>query len=879
MSRLFEGKEIKNSEIDQESKEPATMKLPFADNSEEPKTVKKQDSADSPQKTPFTPSTDFSAINPLQTLKDSVKKNVAVETEETAQQPENKEQHKNSTQNTTDIKPAHGKKKTKKKTSSLLAKCMPYIYDDEGNNYAEERPDYTLESVEDIIESAEKRANEKIARMYNLRPSELESIGTTAPEAAEPPKKPAETRARLRLEETSIKRPLKIGEVGKAVTKFDTVQIPKVSSTLFDDFSARRTDVTEKENITTTYSEQGGINSTPDVGSTRILPELRSEDETRSSFEDILSHTRPVNVTDISSGRKTPVVKNFNEAAPTVKVDDFCGKQDIVRVGNELKLNMVSAKFKTILTFILTLFAASVHFPFMAGVYSNSILPTVISLVSFALAMLININIFASFKGAFTTQTKIEFPLALSGTLMTVYILWSIIRGNYPYEPVVLPMISLLVYNYCSYKKASAIFANFRLVALRKTKSALTLINDSGVNAAMARSVIQGEILTAGTTETDEIKNFLRHTLSEHPFGGKINLFSTIFLILAGVISVSVGVSYSSVDAALLSAASVMSLGAAPSLFVSDMLPFAGISKKLRRLRAAVCSKYSAERIEEINALAVASADIFPKGSIKLFDMSPLSSNNLDDTITAAASVCKEINSPLAQVFDKMVGGGFELPVADTVKYEENLGISGWVGDNHIMIGNRSLMQSHGVRVPDLEVDRKILHKGFFPVYVACDQRACALLMVKYSVDPEIGRELRNLSDKGITLLIDNCDPNITEQMLCDYFGLYPDIVKILDHNGAEKYHEVTAKKEFVSAHGFHKGTALSFLSIISQSIRIRTLSSVLYVIHVICSVVICLLFAGMSLNGSLTLMNATLCALCQLASLVVSLTAYLIGK
>ena len=395
----------------------------------------------------------------------------------------------------------------------------------------------------------------------------------------------------------------------------------------------------------------------------------------------------------------------------------------------------------------------------------------------------------------------------------------------------------------------------------------------------MARSVIQGEILTASQTETDEIKNFLRHTLSDRPCGGKINVFSSVALAITGVIGVGVGVSYASVSLALLSAACVMSLIASPSLFIADMLPFAGISEKLRRLRAALCSKYSAERIEEINAVVISSADVFPAGSIKLFNISPLSANNLDDTIIAAAAVTESAKSPLFPVFKKMVGGDFDLPEADSVKYEENLGISGWVGDDHIMIGNRSLMQSHGVRVPDLGVDRKILHKGFFPVYVACNQRACALLMVKYTAEYNIERELCNLADKGITLLIDNCDPNITEQMLCDYFGLYPDIVKILDHNGAEKHKEATAPAERVSAHGFHKGNALSFLSVISQSIRLRTLSNVLYVLHIICTVLICLMFAGMSLNGAHTLMSAAICALCQLCSTVITLVAYYVGK
>ena len=822
-------------------------------------------------------SVDFSAINPLEALRNSVKSTVRQGAEEEKEkQKERPSAHDKKPEPAP--APAPENKSPKKKTSSLLAKCMPYIYDDEGNNYAEEKPDYTLESVEDIIESAEKRANEKIARMYNLKPAEVQSIGGKPVE--EPPAK-EEKPVRLRLKETSIKSPIRIGDVGVTATKFDTAQIPKITNTLFDDFSARRTDKIAEENVTTTYSEQGGMNSTPETGSTRIIPELRPEEEIKTEYEDIISHTRPVNVTDISSssGKKPITVKTFTEAAPPVEVEDFKGKKDIVRVGGELKYNMVSFKLKTLLTFIVTLLAASVHMPFMAGIYKSPVLPFCISLASFLLTLIINMGVFASFKGAFTSKTKIEFPLALSGTLMTVYIVFSIICGSYPYEPVVIPMISFLCYNYCSYKRAAAIFSNFKLVAMRKTKTALTLINDPGVNAAMARSVIQGEILTAGSTETDEIKNFLRHTLSDRPCGGKLNVFMVISVIITAVISLSVGVSYSSFGLALLTAAVVASLAAAPSLFIADMLPFAGISERLKKVRAAVCGRYSAERIEEINALVVSSADIFPRGSIKLFNMSPLGANNLDETITRAAAVAKEMNSPLFQVFNKILEGEVELPEADTVKYEDNLGISGWVGDSHIMIGNRSLMQSHGVRIPDLEVDKKILHKGYFPVYVACDQRACALLMVKYTVNEDLGRELCHLADKGITLLIDNCDPNITEQMLCDYFGLYPDIVKVLDHNGAEKYRSATAFKERVSAHGFHKGNALSFLSIISGSIRLRTLSNVLFALHIICTVVICLLFAGMSLNGSLTLMSSAVCAMYQLVSLVVSMTAYYIGK
>jgi hypothetical protein len=350
-------------------------------------------------------------------------------------------------------------------------------------------------------------------------------------------------------------------------------------------------------------------------------------------------------------------------------------------------------------------------------------------------------------------------------------------------------------------------------------------------------------------------------------------------LAAAVFVGLSIGVSFSSFADGLLATATVLFLGAAPSLFVADMLPFAGISAKLFRLRGVLCSKASAEQIDQVNAVVISSEELFPKGCIRLYNMTPLGANPLDETIVLSAAVAKEAKSPLYPMLSKILTGESLLPQADSVKYEENLGVSGWIGNKHIMIGNRSLMEAHGVRVPALEVDRKILHKGFFPVYIACDQRACALLTVGYSVDREIGTELGRLCDKGVTLLVKNCDPNINEQMLCDYYALYPDLVKVLDHNGSNKYTQSTEPCGRVSAHGFHRGDLLSFLSIITGSMRLRTLSGVLSVMHIIAAVVMWLLFTVMSLGGSMTLMSSVICVLCELVALIVSLTAYFVGK
>lgn len=900
---LFHGKKL--TEEEENTDDFATMLLPFlneegkkSESEEKPVAKKPKNEAfkavpEKEAKTVKTAApeeilTNIGSIDPLQALKNTVKQTV----EEGRLEEEANKESEEGTEKVSDEKSLEraaaaanpptvikGAERKKKKTSSLLAKCMPYIYDDQGNSYAEEKPDYTLESVEDIIESAEKRADEKIARMYNLKTADIQRIGgeeTVPPEPEKPAAKP-----RLRVQETSVKKPLKIGDtLGGSSKKFDTVSIPKVSTTLFDDFSGRRTDVAGEENIITPYSAQGGMDSA-DEGHTRIIPDLKPETDAQEIYEDILSHTRPANVVDISSssGKKPPVkVSGISEEEPEIKVEEFKGAKDINRVGSMLKREVFTTRLRLMMTLFLTAVATAIHLPSIKNEIDPMVLG-VVALITFAVAILVNFNVFLGFKGAFTRNSKIELPLALAVSLMAVYFVYSIILGSYPFEPVILPLVALLAYNWCAYRKAAAVFGSFKLVASRRTKKAVTLIDDASVTSAMARSVISGEILAAGEQETDEIDDFLKNTLRDRPLGGKLNIFTVVVLVAAALIGLTIGVSFSSFASGLLAASTVLCLGAAPSLFVADMLPFAGLSDKLYRVRAAVCSKYSAEKIEQINAVVVSSAELFPAGCIKLYNMTPLSANPLDETIILASSVADAAGSPLFPMFKKILTDDTVLPDADSVKYEESLGISGWVGNSHIMIGNRSLMQAHGVRVPALEVDRKILHKGFFPVYVACDQRACALLMVGYSVDRDIGTELGRLTDRGVTLLINNCDPNITEQMLCDYYSLYPDLVKLLDHNGADKYKNETAPTDRVAAHGFHRGDLISFLSVIVGSMRLRILSNVLYGIHIIASVVIWLLFAVMSLGGTMTLMGAGICALCELVSIVVSLTAYFVGK
>ena len=166
------------------------------------------------------------------------------------------------------------------------------------------------------------------------------------------------------------------------------------------------------------------------------------------------------------------------------------------------------------------------------------------------------------------------------------------------------------------------------------------------------------------------------------------------------------------------------------------------------------------------------------------------------------------------------------------------MGISGWVDDRRVFVGNRTLMETHGFRVPSLEVDKKVLQRGYFPVYLGTENVLCALLIVKYTAHPEISLELKRLAATGTSILINNCDQNVTGEMVEDYLGLYEDSVYVTSRSLQKALDNEKEEAESVESAAVVGDNVCGLVSIITAAIKIKKLSkaiSVLYVLLTIC--------------------------------------------
>ncbi|MBR4761548.1 MAG: hypothetical protein IK086_02795 [Clostridia bacterium] len=196
-----------------------------------------------------------------------------------------------------------------------------------------------------------------------------------------------------------------------------------------------------------------------------------------------------------------------------------------------------------------------------------------------------------------------------------------------------------------------------------------------------------------------------------------------------------------------------------------------------------------------------------------------------------------------------------------------------------MFIGNRTLMQAHGIEVPSIEFDRKILHGGYFPVYIATGGNACALLVIEYRAKPEIQRLLKKISKLGITMLVENSDPNVNEKMLCDYLGVYEDSVKVMTNVGVHMYKNAASDTSVISAPASFKGSRISLLRIMCCASNIRISNLILSVLYILSAIFGIWFFIANSFASSGGLLAGGAILAFELAATLVSLAAFLFKK
>ncbi len=291
---------------------------------------------------------------------------------------------------------------------------------------------------------------------------------------------------------------------------------------------------------------------------------------------------------------------------------------------------------------------------------------------------------------------------------------------------------------------------------------------------------------------------------------------SVVYLLLNGVttwifaVSLLCGMLVTSAPMMLLLALCTM-------LFAAD--------RNAREQGAAIADYRAVEQYGNMHAVAFDAMELFPENSVLLHGIKTFSGTRIDEAILDAASVSIRAGGPLSHLFRRMIINKVDmLHEVDTLVYEQDMGLSGWISGRRILIGNRRLLDNHGIDIPSKDYEERYTKNGRQLVYLSIAGELSAMFVVSYTADPEVRRVLKTLTERRITLLIRTCDQNITEALITSVFNLNGFYVELLNAPAGRSFETLVAgttesePAEIVAADG-----ALGMLSALAQCRRMRT--------------------------------------------------------
>lgn len=403
---------------------------------------------------------------------------------------------------------------------------------------------------------------------------------------------------------------------------------------------------------------------------------------------------------------------------------------------------------------------------------------------------------------------------------------------------------------------------NFDFVADPQDTLAAAIMEDKELAQDLGRGLVIGDSVVAYPVKAKFLTRFMdisyREDYSQTTAGllSALGLFGSLGAVLANAFFVS-GSFTITMALSLFSASLCICIPIASLL--SANLQLNSLSKTLRKQNALMTGFTVAEDFNGVNALAISSNDLFPKGAVRLHGIKTFGGRKIDDAILDAAALVCGTGSPLTEIFDMVIQGRRDiLPEVDSIVYEEDMGLSGWVGGRRVLVGNRRLMLNHGIDVPSNDYEARYLRKDRNIVYLSVSGELTAMFIVSYLFSKKISSSLKMLEKEGVALIVSTSDPNITVPMLSEGFGISENSVKIMSPAESREYTKLRDIPEAKIEAGIaYKGPVNSFLRALTGAMRLNSnirLISILQTISILIGFGVVLFFA---LTGGLEQINA----------------------
>lgn len=353
----------------------------------------------------------------------------------------------------------------------------------------------------------------------------------------------------------------------------------------------------------------------------------------------------------------------------------------------------------------------------------------------------------------------------------------------------------------------------------------------------------RAENLTRGTTgdfpilaamqPVEEPEDFLKYTFSTDLADQFCRTAVPLILILSLIFSVGMAITRAEhVESAVCYGMSIFALcfsaAACTAITLISNLPMASGTKDYVRNSGLLLGYQSVDDFYDVNTVMVDAATLFPRNTTKLENIQVVGESHIADSLQYAASLTQHAGSILKDLFAGAILAEEQmlLPV-ENYAYDEGKGISGWIENKRVLLGNRDMMIEHSVEgIPVAGKVKSLTPNGAEALYLSIGGSVSALYMIRLEAGKSVRKWLRELQRANLFLIIRSNDAMLTQRKIAKLFNIHEEQLKIIPPRLEKEFAAETAPLKKASPSMLCAGRLAGFVQTIIGAKRIRSAAS-----------------------------------------------------
>lgn len=605
----------------------------------------------------------------------------------------------------------------------------------------------------------------------------------------------------------------------------------------------------------------------PTIVDEEIAPTEEKHKDNRPISEKVISALVGIFSKDESDDNDT--VKEENSKP----VEDYTGEEDEKSILYELNHNIrklfmrsllsgIIAAVVVVLTIVTRIFPSAIcsAVPFAPAAYAILLfILMAASLVLNRVAMLSGLSPLVHIKGNSDTAVAVAGAAGMVQIIVSFFCLGDL-NGFHVNYYTVIPMLAFFANNVGKLYMVLRVKDNFKFVSSKGQKYASKIYNNESVAMQMMSGTAADRPIIAYQHKTEFPSNFLKISYAPDPSEDLASKLAPITTIASIIIAVMYGVVKLSFADALNAFALITAVSVPVATLLSVNAPVRKLCKTLLSYGSMLSGYPSVKQFCDSTAIMIDANELFPAESISLEGIKTFEDYGIDESLLCGIAILKEAQNPIANAFDSVVAETEEtLPEVESVLYEDEIGLVGWIKSERILVGSRTLMEKYSVEVPNMEYEEKYTSQGRQVTYLSRAGRLVAMFVTRYTPDAQLKAEMQRAETNGISFLIRTTDYNVTNDLIAKLYDLFYRSIKVLPTGLGNVLREAEDTVEETSrSYLITNGKAASLARAVTGCVKIKhniSLSIIIQLIAVIFGLLVAStlsLYAGVQVMGSL---------------------------